>query len=990
MTAPTGQVTLIFTDLQGSTELWEKLQSRFAEALTSHNAVMRRLIARHGGYEVKTEGDAFMIAFSSPTVAVRFALECQEQMATAMPESIRRDTGGAELLVRMGIHMGEPICELDPTNGRMDYFGPMVNRSARISAAGHGGQILISHVVREAAVEELESALVKDLGEHRLKSLSRPERLYQVLPYSLASRTYPPLKTLDHVATNLPYQPTTFIGRRKEWTELTSIFKEDRSALVTITGPGGTGKTRLSLRVGNELLDHYEGGVWFADLSDCTTGDAVCAAVANAFGVPISGPESPANVIAAVLEYRKPLLLILDNFEQVVEPGAKLVSAWMKRSRHTRFLITSRSLVGLAGEREYVLEPMRPPPRLRRRRVGARSTMGELAYVPIASTQTDEASLQEAKLDAELAGQHAVRLSQFDVVRLFVERAREAAPAFTLTDDNAPDIADICIELEGQPLAIELAAARVKILRPAQIVERLGRKFELLRSTRRDLPRRQQTLEGAIDWSYDLLKEYEREALCQVCVFRGGFFIESAEEVLDLSKFPEAPLSIDVVQSLREQSLLHTVETPVGARMRMYASIRQYAQAKLDQRSDADARARLEQRHAACYARLGEHWDARRGGASAGEALDHLELECENIFAAQDRAALGGDAVTAARCVLSVAVAMAVRGLTAERVPRLRGALDAVSAALTSTPADAKLTELRQRLMVALCQACQDTGRWDQAQELAEAAVEEGRASPQRLHLGSALVQLGEMHRLRGRFDEALREFDEAAGVFRQVNAPAGEARALGGRGSVLWQQEQYDEAIACFARATEVFDRLGNAAGAARNVGGQGLALACRGDTAGALGCYDRVEEVYRRTRNKGALARTLGNRALALEGGGDLQGALKCLAEAEAINRELGARASVARNVGNRGEIMLKLGDAAGALEAFDTALEIHAELGNRQGIALAAERRGRALAALGRPGEARGALERSLAEYEAIGLGDSSTTRRVRELLEQLKDK
>lgn len=982
MIAPTGQVTLIFTDLQGSTELWEKLQSRFAEALTAHNGVMRSLIAKFSGYEVKTEGDAFMIAFSSPTLAVRFALACQEQMATAMPESIRRDTGGAELLVRMGIHTGEPICELDPTNGRMDYFGPMVNRSARISAAGHGGQILISNAIREAAHEELEAALVKDLGEHRLKSLSRPEHLFQVLPYSLASRTYPPLKTLDHVATNLPYQLTTFIGRRKEWQELTALFKEDRSPLITLTGPGGTGKTRLSLRVGNELLDHYEGGVWFADLSECTTKEGVCAQVAAAFSVPIAGPEPPEQVIAAVLEYRKPLLLILDNFEQVVDSCAPMVAAWMKRARAARFLVTSRIVLGISGEREYRLEPMRSPPKLARRDRPSESPVGATGFIPIVAGEQDDLDDQA---DHAPAGQHAVRLSQYDVVRLFVERAREASPTFTLTDENAPDIADICIELEGAPLAIELAAARVRILRPAQIVQRLNKKFELLRSSRRDLPRRQQTLEGAIDWSWDLLKEHEREALAQTCMFRGGFFLDQAEEVLDLSGFPDAPLPMDVVQSLREQSLLSSVESVQGVRMRMFGSIRHYTEAKLRQRLAEPAIRELELRHARCYASVGEHWNSRRGGRNAAEAFDHLELEYENLFAGQDRALAHGDAVLAARCVLAVAVTMAVRGLSAERVPRLQAALDALDRVLGPAGSEGEAAVLRLRVLVTLAQACQDTGRWDQAQMLAERAHALSLTMPQREHLGAALVQLGEMHRLRGRFDSALADFDLAAGVFQAARAVAGEARAVGGRGSVLWQLERFDEAIECFTRAAKIFESIGNSGGEARNIGGQGLAHASRGDPASALACYDRAEQVYRAMGNKSALARTLGNRALAMEKAGDVTGALRCLAEAESINRELGARASVARNVGNRGELLLDA-EPESALQCFHEASTIHAELGNRQGVALALDRRGRALLKLGLMADAREALAQSVREYDAIGLGETAPAKAAREALDR----
>ncbi len=941
MRYPTGTVTLIFTDLQGSTELWQALKDRFAPVLGAHNTLMRGIIAAHDGYEVKTEGDAFMAAFHRASDAVKMALAAQEKMRAIAPPELK-----GELLIRIGVHTGEPICELDPTTGRMDYFGPFVNRSARVGSAGHGGQILISKATYEAAIETIEDAeaQVTDLGEHRLKGLSRAEHIYQVLPRSLAGRQFPPLKTLNEAPTNLPYQATTFVGRKREWGEICDILVEGKSSLITITGPGGIGKTRLALRVGSEILDRFEGGVWFADLSEVRSADAVAASVAGAFGVPLTGADPPEKVVAGVLEFRKPLLLILDNFEQVVRHATGTVGLWMKRARQVRFLITSRSLLGLGGEREYRLDPLPVPETRKRRAPGA------------------------AAGAANGTAGHAALVSTFDVVRLFVERAREAKPGFELADENADDVAEICTAVEGMPLALELAAARTRIMTPAQIVSRLSHKFQLLRSSRRDLPARQQTLLGAIDWSYDLLSDWERSALCQACVFRGGFLIEAADDVIDLSAFPAAPLAIDAVEALRDHSLLSTVETPHGTRLKMYIAIREYAEEKARTLLSDEQRRSLEERHGAHYVRYAEEWDSRRGTDKALEAFDRLEQEAENIFALHERALARGDSAGAAHAILAMAVTMAVRGLSPERTPRLESSL----AGLRSAAQPDRLLEVR--MLNALCLACQDVGDWDRAAALAEEAVRLAEEVGQSEQLGSALIQQGEMHRLRGTLETALKCFDRAAEAFQSAGERAGYARALGGRGSVLWKQGEYDRAIEGFVRAAEEFDRLGNRAGVARNVGGRGIVLADRHDYEAALACYAEAEQMHRMLGNRTAIARVLNNRAIVLQERGQYDEALRCFAEAESINRELGHKPSVARNIGSRGMVLEEQGDVDGALRCFAEAEHMHRELGNRSGIGANLARRGRALMMKGQNAEAGAALREAAKTFSEIGEGST----------------
>ncbi len=928
MNYPTGTVTLVFTDLQGSSELWERMQDRFAPVLGEHNRIMREAVATCGGYEVKTEGDAFMIAFASPEHAVDFAIVAQVQLAAApVPEEV-----GA-LRVRIGVHTGEPICEVDPTTGRMDYFGPFVNRAARVGSAGNGGQTLISKRTREEASRRIEhhGAIVTDMGEHRLKGLSRPEHLFQLLPASQASHTFAKLNTLNEVPTNLPFQTTVFVGRQKEWGEVCEMLRQAAPPLITLTGPGGIGKTRLSLRVGSELMDHFPGGVWWADLTEAWASESVAAAVASAFGAPITGGEAPESVVASVLEYRKPLLLILDNFEQVVSFAGRTVGLWMKRAPHVKFLISSRALLGVAGEREYRLEPLPIPTR---RPAGGQGS--------------------------------AVRLSSFDVVRLFVERAREAKPGFALTDENAEDIAQICSALEGMPLAIELAAARVRIMSPAQMAPRMSQKFQLLRSSRRDLPARQQTLAGAIDWSYDLLSEWERSALCQACVFHGGFHLESAEAVIDLTGHGDAPLSMDAVEALRDHSLLTTADTPYGQRLRMYGAIREYAEQKLAERMDEGGRSALATRHAEHYLAYGEEWDAKRGGDSAVEALDRLEMEMENLFRAQDYCDQAGLAGSAARIVLSLAVTMAVRGVSAERIGRFERALRGLD---QHAPHE---TTLRGRLLAALCLACQDIGDWGRAGALADDAVALSERVGEDSQIAGALIQRGEMLRLRGELDRALDCFRKSGSIFQNIGDRAGVGRSMGGQGSVLWKKGEYDAATAKFVQAADIFQSLGNSAGVARNVGGQGIVLAERHDFDAALVCYDQAESMHRMLGNRSAIARTLGNKAIVLQEKGDLDAALRCFAEAEAINRELGHKPSVARNIGSRGVALEERKEYAAALACFSEAEVIHRQLGNRSGVASNLARRGATLVQQGQTGEALFPLREAAELFEAVGEG------------------
>ncbi len=918
---PVGRVALVFTDIQGSTEAWERLGDAYQAVLGAHNSAMRRAIASCSGYEVKTEGDAFMVAFHRAGDAVRFCMTAQRELAGV----VVTDTG-EPVRVRMGVHVGEPICEQDPVTGRMDYFGPMVNRSARVSSAAHGEQTLITESARADAGSELDACRVVDLGKHRLKGLERLEHLYEITPAESPERVFPPVRTLTALPTNLPPQATSFIGRRREWAELSAMLTETDTRLITLTGPGGIGKTRLTIRVGGEVLDRFEGGVWFVEVEEATDAEAVGAAVSSVLGVP-AHPEGAVEAVASALEVRPPTVIVIDNFEQVVEASAETLGVWMKRAPKTKFIVSSRALLSISGEQEYPLEPLADP----RRATG------------------------------KAAAEH-------DAIRLFVDRAQSASPKFQLTPENTADIAEICAQLDGIPLAIELAAARAKVMKPAQIRARLSKRFQLLRSSRRDVPDRQKTLEGAIAWSYDLLEPWERSAFCQACVFRGGFTLESAEAVLDLFEFEDAPLGMDAVQTLREKSMLTwsagDAEDDEG-RFGMYVSVRDFGRERAAKELGDDEREALLLRHAEHYQEFVEEAEQHRrsGGAEAfKEGLDRVEPETENALVAVERQLEAGAVEAACALQLSVGPALALRGPVGRRVPGLTACLEKVDT--SAQPA------LAAELHWARAIARADNGAWVEAAEDAQESLRLAGESEDAHRLGDAHLWVGELARLRGVLDLAEDSFVSAQSAFERAGEQGGAARAMSGLGSVQWKRGQYDEALASFEAARSVFDALENVAGSARCAGGISVVEGERGRREAALEAIADAEAVYRAIGDRVGLARTLGNKGIELRELGRFDEALVCLTEAESVNRQLGRKASLSMNLGSRAMLLEERGDIAGALASYQEGEDVQLAMGDLPGVARFRTRRAHALARDGRTDDAETALEEAIAVLEAVG--------------------
>jgi predicted ATPase/class 3 adenylate cyclase len=570
--APSGTVTFLFTDIEGSTRLWEAAPDAMRAVLVSHDSIVRRAIEAHSGHVFATGGDGFAAAFSRAGDALGSAAAAQALLvAQEWPPE-------ATLRVRMGVHTGEA------TERGGDYFGPAVNRAARLMSAAHGGQVLVS----AATAEVVGIAGLVDLGEHWLRDLARPERVYQLRAPGLLDE-FPPLRSSMARSGNLPRQMTSFVGRAQELALVGDALRE--RPLVTLTGVGGVGKTRLALQAAAEAATGFPDGAWLCELAPVTNHGAVWEAVAASLGVkPALGRELSETVLECLAAKR--LLLVLDNCEHLLDATARLVDVVAHECPGVVVLATSREGLGLAGER--------------------------ILAVPSLSLPDPQASV-----DA---------LSTTDAVRLFVERTRDANASFALTLDNAAAVAQLCRRLDGIPLAIELAAARARSMTPEDLLERIDQRFTLLTRGSRSALERQQTLRRTIDWSYELLGPPEREALLRLSVFAGGCGLPAAEAVVSGGAVESIDV-VDVLGQLVDKSLLIVEDHRGRARYRMLETIRQYAQERLDDSGTAPS---VRRAHADYYVALAESAGPHlRGRGQLAWARD-LAVEIGNFRAAVD------------------------------------------------------------------------------------------------------------------------------------------------------------------------------------------------------------------------------------------------------------------------------------------------------------------------------------------------------------------
>lgn len=768
---PTGTVTFLFSDVEGSTRLLGELGARaYADALLEHRRVIREAAAGRGGVEVDTQGDAFFFAFPTATGAIAAAAA-----AVAGLEAGR-------IRVRIGIHTGTPHLTDE------GYVGHDVHKGARIAAAAHGGQVLVS----SSTAALVGTAELRDLGEHRLKDLSSSERLWQ-----LGDREFPRPRTLHQ--TNLPVAPTPFVGRERELRELLAVLAPDDARVVTLTGPGGTGKTRLAMQAAAEVSDSYPHGVWWVALDALERSDLVLAAASRAVGTETTLSDHVAD---------KRMLIVLDNFEHVIGAAPEIADLVASCPR-LEVLVTSREPLRIRSEREYPVAP----------------------------------------------------LERAESVRLFVERAHALGRAVAPTA-----VGEICRALDDLPLAIELAAARTRVLSPEQILLRLEQRLQLLTSGARDLSERQRTLRGAIAWSHELLDRDEQRLFARLSVFRGGWSVAAAEAVADAD--------LDGLQSLVEKSLVRHA----GDRFSMLQTIREYAAERLDGSEEAR---RIRDRHADHFLALAlEHEPVVLRAGDPRESLDILEAEHDNLRAALEHLAAAADTERAMLLAGALFEFWCERGHAPEGYRRLRTLLDT----------DGRATRGRAKALIGAAHLATKTGIDRSAQrqlaeravELATAAGDEWDVAFAEFELAGALASSGDFGGALPKLEQSVRRFRELGDTHRELMAMRSTGWAYGSLGDRA-RYTQTMEVILRRARAAGEkrmeFTVLGALAWVATSDGRPDAALALLRDAYALRGSVSRSQ-----------LGLLVARAALAHATAGRAELAAVLLGRAEAMREELG----------------------------------------------------------------------------------------------------
>src|SRR5437762_11021339 len=577
---PKGTVTLLFTDIEGSTRLLQQVGERYADLLEEYRQLLRAAFGRWNGNVVDTQGDAFFVAFARASDAVGAAVAAQRVLASHIwPE-------GVVVRVRMGLHTGEP------TLSSQGYTGLDVHHAARLMSAGHGGQVLLSQTTRALVEHDLPTGVsLRDLGAHRLKDLQQKSHLSQLVIADLPA-DFPPLKTLDTHPNNLPVQLTPFIGREQELTNVIQLLRRDDVRLLTLTGPGGAGKTRLGLQVAAELSDFFFDGVFFVNLAPISDSTLVVPTVAETLGIQERADPFLLKRLKDVLS-QKQMLLLLDNFEQVVDASVQIIDL-LTACPLLKILVTSREALHVQAEQEFPVPPLELPDPKR---------LPDLAV-----------------------------LSHNAAVALFLQRAQATKPDFQLTNANARAIAEICVRLDGLPLAIELAASRMKLLPPQALLARLDQRLLVLTGASRDVPARQQTLRNTIAWSYNLLDAVEQRLFRRLSVFVGGCTLQAIEAVCtDASDGGEAGQVLERVTSLIDISLLQQTEQEgQEPRLLMLETIREYG---LEVLATSGEMENTRQDHALYYVRLSEGAEPELAGSRQALWFERLEREHENLRA---------------------------------------------------------------------------------------------------------------------------------------------------------------------------------------------------------------------------------------------------------------------------------------------------------------------------------------------------------------------
>ncbi len=854
------EFTFLLTDIEGSTRLWEQHPQAMRAALERHDAILRQEVAARQGHVFKTAGDSFFVAFPSAPDALQTALAAQLRL---IHEAAAAAGGEVEKMrVRMALYTGEA----EVRDG--DYFGQPLNRAYRLMAAAHGEQILLAETTAKALVDGLPpNARLKDLGRHRFKGLIHPEQVYQLVAPGL-STDFLPLRSLEALVHNLPSQITSFIGREKEIADGQRLLQAGR--LLTLSGVGGTGKTRLALQLAASLLDEYPDGVWLVELATMVDSERVAQAVAEALGVREEPNRSMLDTLLDYLRSRQ-MLLVLDNCEHLVQACAQLVETLLHACPNLKVLITSREALGIAGEVIYHVPSLALPP-----------------------TAPDSAPSPHT-------------LMQFEAVRLFYERARAAQPAFELNPHNAQAVMQICTRLDGIPLAIELAAARLRTLPIEQVAARMHNRFRLLTGGSRTALPRQQTLEALIDWSYDLLSEPERILLRRLAVFVGGWTLEAAESVCPEEGPSGATIDpfdvLELLTRLVDKSLVvmenalpegaiagkeHlSPEYTVGSdrapvRYRMLETIRQYALEKL---VHADELAWARSRHLSHYSRFAEQAAPELWKADELKWMSLLDAELENLRAALEWSISdeeGAGIESGLRLGNALLHYWLPRGYLSEGYNWLKQIID--------RPEAARLDQGRAEAINAAGLLLCNMSDTRTAQEYFEQSLSISRPAGYQLETAYALFGLGSVKLPDGRWAEARRDLQASLETFQALNFLPGIALALGQLGAVAMQERDLETGRRYFEESLAVCRQMEHFAGIAGATDALGYVASSQGRLEESIDLAQKALEMFWEAGDRIGMVEALFNLIYAFIHQENFSAALPLLKERLEICRKIG----------------------------------------------------------------------------------------------------
>lgn len=851
---PSGTITFLFSDIEGSTPLLERLgASVYRRVIEKHNRLLREVFSEFGGVERGTEGDSFMVVFESAPSAVLAAVSAQKKIAgTDWPEA-------AEVRVRIGLHTGEGV------RGADDYVGIDINRAARVSSAAHGGQILVSESTRVLSEYALpEGVTMRDRGEHRLKGLQRPERLFEVLVDGLIGDSPPPRAAeVDNV--HVPARLTSFVGRSAEAEKLVELLS--RSRLVTLTGPGGTGKTSLAVEVGRRVGSDFPDGVWFVDLAPLDDVKQLESAVTSTLGLSTKSERPAIEVLQDHLSRRR-LLLILDNFEQLLA-GAELIDRLISAAPLLKVLATSRSGLNLYGEQIFPVPPLALP---------------------------DSDDLGDPE-----------QVAAIGAVALFVERARSVRPDFALDADNAHTVSTICRRLDGLPLAIELAASRVRVLDVDEIMERLDRRLPVLPAGQANRPPRHQTLERLIGWSYDLLGPTERRLFTRLSIFVGGHTLEAADLVCN----PEGELGIDTLEgiaSLEDNSLVRRVPSAKPARFEMLETIRDYAQNLLWQSEDWQDQA---ERHLLYYRDLAESAEPHLVSVSRVDWLERLDADHANLRRALRTALDLGRVEDGLRLASSVWRYWFERGYLREGREWLESLLALGDAG--DTLERGKAYSALGGLLYWLSDARGTESAYGEALRIYRAIGDEQA-------IAEGLYDYAFSANLKGDLDESKRRFGESMSAAREAALPSLIARNEMASALQAMSEERVEDAVSQLERVLGVFRQTGDPLHASWALAALGHADIAMGDLEQARAHFHEALRPATDTMNFPILAADMRGIARIESIEGRHRVAVRLTGAAQALEVATGARAPLPEEE----TVDLKVAREVLGDEAFDEAMD------------------------------------------------------------------